>query len=600
MGWAIEDYALIGDCETAALVARDGSIDWLCWPHFASGACFAALLGDPGNGRWKIAPRDAEARISRRYRGDTLILETVFDCAEGSVALIDFMPPREKASDVVRIVEGRRGTVAMCGELILRFDYGTIVPWVTRLEDGTLSAVAGPDMAVLRTTAPLKGADFKTTSDFTVSAGERVPFVLTYGFSHLPPPDPIDPMAALRDTEEYWTGWCARCAPAGRWTPLVRRSLITLKALTYRPTGAILAAPTTSLPEKIGGARNWDYRFCWLRDATFTLLALMNGGFVEEAEAWRAWLLRAVAGSPSQMQIMYGIGGERRLTEMELPWLRGYENSSPVRIGNAASGQLQLDVYGEVMDALHLARFHGLGAWSAGWAFQCKMLEHFEAIWREPDEGIWEVRNGRRQFTYSKVMAWVAFDRAVAEAERYGLEGPVERWRALRDEIHEEVCRMGFNPTIGAFTQYYGSDHLDASLLLMPMVGFLPPTDPRIKGTVAAIERELLVDGLVMRYDTERNPDGMPAGEGMFLACSFWLADNYVLAGRRREAEQLFQRLIRLTNDVGLLAEEYDPRDQRLIGNFPQAFSHIALINTAYNLSAEEKPVEKRAGLTTA
>ena len=595
MSRRIEDYALIGDCETAALVARDGSIDWLCWPNFASGACFAALLGGPENGRWKIAPEDDGARVRRRYRGDTLILETVFETAEGTVALIDFMPYRGKPSHVVRIVEGRSGTVAMCCELILRFDYGSIVPWVTRLKDGSLSAVAGPDMAVLRTKVPLAGEDFRTTAAFSVSAGERVPFVLSYGPSHLPPVEGVDPEAALKGTEEFWTAWSDRCVDAGRWTPIVRRSLITLKALSYWPTGAILAAPTTSLPEKLGGARNWDYRFCWLRDATFTLFALMNGGFVEEAEVWRAWLLRAVAGSPAQLQIMYGIGGERRLTEFELPWLAGYEGSRPVRVGNAASEQLQLDVYGEIMDVLHVAREHGLGPSSAGWAFQVAMLEHLEQIWREPDAGIWEIRNGPRQFTYSKVMAWVAFDRAVVGAERYGMAGPVDRWRAARDEIHEEVCRNGFNPTKGAFTQYYGSEHLDASLLLLPLVGFLPPSDPRIEGTVAAIERELMIDGLVARYDTERNSDGLPAGEGMFLACSFWLVDNYVIAGRRREAEQLFERLVALANDVGLLAEEYDPRDKRMLGNFPQAFSHIALVNSAHNLSLAARPAETRA-----
>jgi len=600
MGRRIEDYALIGDCRTAALVGRDGSIDWLCWPDFASGACFAALLGGPENGRWKIAPEDARASVQRRYRGETLILETVFETDAGSVALVDFMPPRGTGSDVVRIVEGRSGRVAMCSELILRFDYGSIVPWVTRCEDGTLLAVAGPDMAALRTTAPLKGEDFKTTSAFTVSAGEKVPFVLRYERSHLPPPEPIDPLAALENTEAFWCAWSDSCTEAGRWTPLVRRSLITLKALTYGPTGAIVASPTTSLPERIGGARNWDYRFCWLRDATFTLLALMNGGHAEEADTWRTWLLRAVAGSPAQLQIMYGIGGERRLPELELPWLDGYENSRPVRVGNAASLQFQLDVYGEVMDALHVAREHGLSPSEPGWAFQRALLEHLEQIWREPDEGIWEVRNGRRQFTHSKVMAWVAFDRAVAEVERFGLDGPVERWRALRQEIHEEVCRSAFNPAIGAFTQYYGSEHLDASLLLMPIVGFLPPDDARIVGTVAAIERHLMRDGLVRRYDTERNPDGLPAGEGMFLACSFWLADNYILAGRRREAESLFARLATLANDVGLLAEEYDPRERRQIGNFPQAFSHIALINTAYNLWLAEKPVEKRSGRTAA
>jgi GH15 family glucan-1,4-alpha-glucosidase len=601
MSRRIEDYALIGDCESAALVACDGSIDWLCWPHFDSGACFAALLGTPENGRWRIAPDDEKAQASRRYRDDTLVLETVFETASGTVALIDFMPPRGKASHLVRIVEGHRGSVKMFCELVWRFDYGSIVPWVTRLDDGTLLAIAGPDRAALRTPIALHGKDLKTVGSFTVSAGERVPFVMSYGASHLPPPEPIDPMAALDETERHWRRWASRCSDTGRWTPLVRRSLITLKALTYNPTGAIVAAPTTSLPERLGGARNWDYRFCWLRDATFTLLALMNGGYYEEAEAWRAWLLRAVAGSPAQIQIMYGIGGERRLEELELPWLQGYEGSRPVRIGNAASRQLQLDVYGEVMDALHVARLSDkLAPDEAGLALQRALLDHFETIWREPDEGIWEVRNGRRQFTYSKVMAWVAFDRAVTAVERFGLEGPVARWRALRDEIHEEVCRNGFNPAMGAFTQYYGSDHLDASLLLIPIVGFLPPADPRVKGTVAAIEKHLMYDGMVLRYDSERNPDGLPPGEGMFVACSFWLADNYVLLGRRAEAERLFDRLAGLANDVGLLAEEYDPKARRLLGNFPQAFSHIALVNTAHYLALDDKPAEKRAGRGTA
>ena len=596
----IEDYALIGDCETAALVSRSGSIDWLCWPRFDSGACFAALLGERENGRWQIAPVDQSACITRKYRDDTLVLETVFETAEGAVALIDFMPPRGEASDIVRIVEGRRGSVAMGFELIWRFDYGSIVPWVTRYEDGTLAAVAGPDMVVLRTAIALKGADLRTTGAFTVAAGERVPFVMTYGPSHLPAPTAIDPLAALADTESYWRDWAGRSKVSGRWAPLIRRSLITLKALTYRPTGAIVASPTTSLPERIGGARNWDYRFCWLRDATFTLLALMNGGYYDEAAAWRNWLLRAIAGSPAQLQILYGIGGERRAVELELPWLCGYEKSQPVRIGNAASNQFQLDVYGELMDALQIARESQLDFKDAGWELQRALLDHLEKIWREPDEGIWEVRNGQRQFTYSKVMAWVAFDRAVAAVERSGLDGPVERWRALRDDIHEEVCRNGFNPKIGAFTQFYGSEHLDASLLLIPLVGFLPAQDSRVVGTVAAIERGLMQDGMVLRYDSERNSDGLPPGEGVFIACSFWLADNYILLGRRAEADQLFERLAALANDVGLLAEEYDPVQRRLVGNFPQAFSHIALVNTAHNLSRGAHTADQRAGRATA
>ena len=599
MSRRIEDYALIGDCESAALVAIDGSIDWLCWPRFDSGACFAALLGTAENGRWRIAPVDDKARSSRHYLDDTLVLETEFETAEGAVALIDFMPASRESKDLVRIVEGRRGSVEMRCELVLRFDYGSIVPWVTKLEDGALSAIAGPDRAVLRTPIELHGEDMKTVGTFTVAAGQRVPFVMSYGASHLPPPAQIDPQAALDRTQQQWRSWAERSSSAGRWTGLVRRSLITLKALTYHPTGAIVAAPTTSLPERIGGERNWDYRFCWLRDATFTLLALMNGGYHEEAGAWRDWLLRAIAGAPWQMHILYGVGGEQRLAEFELSWLKGYEGSIPVRIGNAASTQLQLDVYGEVMDALHIARASGkLSPEGPAWALQTELLDHLEKIWREPDDGIWEVRNGRRQFTYSKVMAWVAFDRAVAGAEKFGLEGPVERWRALRDEIHEEVCRNGFNPALGAFTQIYGGNHLDASLLLMPILGFLPPSDPRVIGTVAAIEKHLMYDGLVLRYDTERNPDGLTGGEGVFLACSFWLADNYLLMGRRAEGVALFERLAALANDVGLLAEEYDPVARRLLGNFPQAFSHIALVNTAHNIVLDEGPADQRSRAT--
>ncbi|HUK58085.1 MAG TPA: glycoside hydrolase family 15 protein [Stellaceae bacterium] len=596
MSRPLEDYALIGDCQTAALVARDGSIDWLCWPSFDSGACFAALLGSPENGRWLLAPQ-GPARTSRRYRPDTLILETEFETAEGAVAVIDFMPPRGHASDVVRIVEGRRGRVEMCTELVLRFDYGSIVPWVRRLEDGTLKAIAGPDMTVLRTPVPLRGEGLKTVASFAVSAGERVPFVLTYGPSHLRPPREVDAESAFADTERFWRRWTGRCKDAGLSTPIVRRSLITLKALTDTPTGAIVAAPTTSLPEALGGPRNWDYRFCWLRDATFTLLALMNGGYYDEAARWRDWLLRALAGSASQMQIMYGIRGERRLPEFELPWLQGYEGSRPVRVGNAAHEQLQLDVYGEVMDALHIARAsERLPPDEVGWALQRALLDHLETIWRAPDEGIWEVRNGRRQFTYSKVMAWVAFDRAVQAVEASGLDGPAERWRRVRDEIHDEVLRSGFNPTLGSFAQYYGSDHLDASLLLIPLVGFLPPEDPRVAGTVAAIEQHLMYEGMVMRYDTERNPDGLPAGEGVFIACSLWLADNYILLGRRAEGRAMFDRIAGLANDVGLLSEEYDLQRRRLLGNFPQAFSHIALVNTAHNLGVHDKPAEQRAG----
>jgi GH15 family glucan-1,4-alpha-glucosidase len=595
MARPIEDYALIGDCETAALVARDGSIDWLCWPRFDGGACFAALLGNPEHGRWQIAPVDSKARVTRRYRDDTLVLETEFATADGAVTLVDFMPPRGKASDVVRLIMGRRGRLAMHCELVLRFDYGSLVPWMTRLPDGALRAIAGPNMTVLRTSVELHGEDLKTVGTFVVSEGQTVPFVLTYGRSYHPPPDPIDPLAALRDTEEFWRNWSAKCREAGKWSAIVRRSLITLKALTYRPTGGIVAAPTTSLPEQLGGTRNWDYRFCWLRDATFTLLSLMDGGYYDSARDWREWLLRAVAGSPQQLQIMYGIDGERRLTELELPWLPGYEGSTPVRIGNAASDQLQLDVYGEVMDALYQGRRGGLGSLDAALDLQRAMLDHLETIWREPDEGIWEVRGGRQHFTYSKVMAWVAFDRMVKLAEEFGAEGPLDRWKALRQEIHDDVCSKAFNAKLGAFTQHYGADTLDASVLLMPLVGFLPADDPRIRGTVAAIERDLMVDGFVMRYDTKRGKDGLPPGEGAFLACSFWFANNLLLVGRAREAEELFERLCGLRNDVGLLSEEYDPHAKRLVGNFPQAFSHIALVGTAHNLVHPDS-VKHRAG----
>jgi GH15 family glucan-1,4-alpha-glucosidase len=592
----IEDYALLGDCETAALVARDGSVDWLCWPRFDSGACFSALLGSPENGRWLIEPCGARTRSARRYRDHTLILETDIETAEGAVTLLEFMPPRGKASDLVRVVQGRRGTVAMRTELVIRFDYGSLVPWVTQYDEQTLHAISGPDMVVLRTPVPLRGEHRKTVGEFTVSAGDSVPFVLTYGASYLDPPARIDPMQALADTETYWRDWSGRFQQEDEWTEPVIRSLITLKALTYRPTGGIVAAPTTSLPEQLGGSRNWDYRFCWLRDATFTLIALMNCGYYEEAKSWRAWLLRAVAGDPSQVQIMYGLAGEHRLTEWEVPWLDGYEGARPVRIGNAASEQTQLDIYGEVMDALHHGRAGKLAAGKAGWELQQELLKHLETIWSRPDEGIWEVRGGPRHFTYSKVMAWVAFDRAIKGAEQLGLDGPVDHWRALRRRLHQEICEQAFNAQIGAFVQSYGSKELDASVLLIPLVGFLPPSDPRVRSTVAAIERHLVVDGLVLRYDPNTAKDGLAGNEGAFLACSFWLADNLVLLGRRDDARQLFQRLLALRNDVGLLSEEYDPHAKRLVGNFPQAFSHIALVNTAHNLSKARKPAEQRSG----
>lgn len=595
MASRIEDYALIGDLGTAALVGRDGSIDWLCWPRFDSDACLAAILGNGENGRWLIAPHEAKARTTRRYRGSTLILETRFETKDGVATLIDFMPPRNGGSHVVRIIVGERGRIAFRSEFVLRFGYGANVPWVTRLDDSTVRAIVGPDMAVLRAPAPTRGENFKTIVNLTVRAGDRQAFVLSYARSNEPVPAPLDAEAELRATEKFWTEWCCRNQIVCPWNEAVCRSLITLKALTYAPTGGMVAAPTTSLPEQIGGARNWDYRYCWLRDATLTLLALMNAGYYEEARNWRDWLLRAAAGSPRQIQIMYGIRGERRLTEWEVPWLAGYENSGPVRIGNAAHQQLQLDIFGEVMDALHQARQGGLGGHEAGWDLEREFLAHLETIWKEPDEGIWEVRNGREHFTYSKVMAWVAFDRAVRSAETFGLRGPADRWRKVRDRIHADVCARGFDPSCNSFVRAYGSKELDASLLLMPAVGFLPPEDPRIRGTVEAVEQRLMCDGLVLRYDTATAHDGLPPGEGMFLACSFWLVDAYQMLGRQDDAARLFERLLGLRNDVGLLSEQYDPRGQRLIGNMPQAFSHLALVNSASNLGHYRKPAEQRS-----
>jgi GH15 family glucan-1,4-alpha-glucosidase len=591
----IEDYALIGDCETAALVGRDGSIDWLCLPRFDSPSCFAALLGGPEHGHWSIAPRDPAAQLDRRYRDGSLILETRFATAEGEVELIDFMRPRRDFSELVRLVRGVSGRVAMTAEIILRFDYATVVPWVERLpQGGGISAIGGPDRVILRSPAPLRGEDHRTVGEFTVAAGETVPFVLSYGPSHVPPPRPVDPERALRETETFWRRWISHCAPAGPWSEAVRRSLVVLKGLTYAPTGGIVAAPTTSLPEHIGGVRNWDYRFCWLRDATFTLLALMNAGYHDEARAWRDWLIRAVAGSPEQLQVLYGLAGERRLPEWEATWLPGYQDSRPVRIGNGAAGQLQLDIYGELIDAMHHAHAHGLPPVGRGIALVRALLNHLETIWQQPDESIWEVRGIPQHFTYSKVMAWVAFDRAIQEFEHSGVHDGLARWRRVRDAIHADVCSNGFDPQQGSFMQSYGSKVHDASLLLLPLVGFLPASDPRIRGTVSAIERNLLADGFVRRYDTGAVADGLPPGEGAFLACSFWLADNYVLQGRLEEARELFERLLALRNDVGLLAEEYDPRAGRQLGNFPQAFSHVALVNTAYNLTRSEGPAEQR------
>ncbi|MBS0534923.1 MAG: glycoside hydrolase family 15 protein [Proteobacteria bacterium] len=591
----IEDYAMIGDLGSAALVGRDGSIDWLCWPRFDSDACFAALLGTPENGRWLIGCNDPDVKVTRRYRPNTLILETRFETATGVALLTDFMPPRDEHSHLMRILTCERGHIELHGEMILRFGYGATVPWVTRVDSHTLRAIAGPDMVVLRSSAPFRDKGFKTIADFIMEEGQSYSFSLTYTQSHEELPTPLDVGASLSNTERYWCDWAGKNKIDGPYTEAVTRSLITLKALTFAPSGGMVAAATTSLPEWIGGVRNWDYRFCWLRDATLTLLALMNAGYYDEARAWRDWLLRAAAGSPNQIQIMYGIRGERRLTEWTVPWLAGYENSAPVRIGNAAHYQLQLDIFGEVMDALHQARTGGLGHHQAGWDLECKLLEHLETIWTEADEGIWEVRGERQHFTYSKVMAWVAFDRAIKSAEMHDLPGPVAHWRSVRHRIHRDVCAHGFDEELNSFTQYYGSKELDASLLLLPELGFLPPEDPRIVGTVEAIERRLMRDGLVLRYDTAKTDDGLPPGEGVFLACSFWLADAYLMLGRADDAENLFKRLLALCNDVGLLSEQYEPRSRRLVGNFPQAFSHLALVNTASNLSHYRKPAEQRS-----
>ncbi len=582
----IEDYGLIGDLQSAALVSRHGCIDWLCLPRFDSGALFAALLGTAAHGHWTIRPAAGVRAASRRYRGETLVLETDLETDGGAVRLVDFMPPRETRPDVVRIVQGLHGRVEVDLELVLRFDYGSVVPWVRNL-DGTLVAVAGPDAVSVRTPVELVGRDLRTYARFTVAEGERVPFTLTWFPSHEPLPEALDAEDALRTTIDFWEEWAASCAYEGRWTGAVRRSLLTLKALTYAPTGGIVAAPTTSLPEALGGVRNWDYRFCWLRDATLTLLALLRAGYVDEARAWRDWLLRAIAGSPEDVQTLYGVAGERRLTELELDWLPGYEGSRPVRIGNAASRQLQLDVYGEVVEALTQARRRGLEALDDAWALTRTLLDWLESGWREPDEGIWEVRGPRRHFTHSKVMAWVAFDRAAKTVARFGREGPVERWRALRHEIRQEVLRSGYDAELGTFVQAYGTKRLDASLLLLPLVGFLPATDERVVRTVAAIERELTRDGFVERYRADEENvqvDGLPPGEGVFLPCSFWLVAVLAQQGRHEDAVALYERLLGLGNDLGLLSEEYDPERGRLVGNFPQAFTHLALVETAFTL----------------
>jgi GH15 family glucan-1,4-alpha-glucosidase len=591
----IEDYGLIGDCETAALVGRDGSIDWLCWPAFDSDACFAALLGTPKHGRWLIAPAEKVTKSSRRYWDNTLILETRFETASGTVALIDFMPPRGKASDVVRLVRGVTGRVKLTMELVIRFGFGVDIPWVRRTEDGALLAISGQDMTVLRTPVETRGEDLTTVAEFEVSEGETIPFVLTYGPSHLPLPEPINPAQALEDTEDFWTEWCSHCTYEGEYPELVMRSLITLKALTYGPTGGIVAAPTTSLPEKLGGARNWDYRFCWLRDATFTLLALTNSGYTEEANAWYNWLLRAAAGAPANMQIMYGIMGQRRLLEWEADWLPGYEGAQPVRIGNAAHAQLQLDVYGELIDALHQSRMAALQLDENSWALGRAVLDHLADVWDQPDHGIWERRGEGKHYVSSKVMTWVAFDRGIKSAERFGLDAPLERWRTLRDKICRDVCERGFDPEQNAFVESYGSQLLDASILLLPAVGFLPASDPRVRGTLAAIERHMMRDGFVLRHDPREISDEKQPIEGAFLACSLWLADAWVLAGEVAKAQALFDRVVAVANDLGLLAEEFDSGAGRQTGNFPQALTHIALINTAHNLSEARKPHEKPA-----
>jgi GH15 family glucan-1,4-alpha-glucosidase len=595
MAARIEDYALIGDCETAALVDNRGIIDWLCWPSFSSEACFAALLGTQDNGFWCICPAQGEWTTTRCYRDHTLILETTFHHADGVVKLIDFMPIRERFSDVVRIVQGVEGSVPMHMDLRLRFDYGRTVPWVTRIPDG-MRAVAGPNLAILHSSVPVRGENLTTIADFTVTRGTRAWFTLTYGASHEDDPAPIDHARALIDTENFWVPWAGQLKYEGKYRSIVERSLISLKALTFRPTGGVVAAATTSLPEAIGGVRNWDYRHCWLRDTTFTLLALANGGYYKEAAAWQDWLLRALAGSPDQVQIMYGLKGERQLVEWEADWLTGYEDSKPVRIGNAASRQLQLDIYGEMLDCFFHAResmnVHG----KADFRVLALLLKHLESIWHQPDEGIWETRGGPQQFTYSKMMAWVAFDRAVKIARQFGYHAPLDRWSRIRDTIHAEVCDKAFHSRRNTFVRAYGSDELDAALLLMPQVGFLPGGDPRVKATVEAVERELMADGLLLRYDTSRVNDGLPPGEGVFLACSFWMVSSLIAIGRRDDARVLFERLVTLCNDVGLLSEEYDTTRKRLVGNFPQAFSHIALVNAAFDLENNAHERRRSAG----
>ena len=601
MSSRIEDYAMIGDCQTAALVGRDGSIDWLCWPRFDSSACFARLLGDEQNGRWQIAPTDPDAKVTRSYRGDTLILETRYETATGTALVLDFMSAYMPERHLVRIVQGVRGTVDFRTELIIRMNYGVAVPWIRRYDDDSLRAVAGPDGMILRAAVKLEAEDGrKHSACFQVAAGESQDFVLGYHLSYEPIAPEIQAQKALDHADQRWTRWSENFRYEGPYTGPVIRSLVILRGLIFQASGGIVAAPTTSLPEELGGVRNWDYRYCWLRDATFTLFALMNGGFLEEAKRWRLWLLRAIGGDPLQMQIMYGIGGEQQLPEFELPALAGYEASRPVRVGNAAAGQLQIDIYGELLDAFYQARKRGLVSDDTDWMVQCELLKHLETLWSEPDQGIWEVRGPAQHFVYSKVMAWVAFDRAVRTVEEFGQPGPIDKWKAVRQEIHDDICRKGWNEKVGAFTQAYGSSTMDASILLITLTGFLPPDDPRIIGTVKAVERNLMNDGFIRRYETETRNDGLEGTEGVFLACSFWFVDNLAMLGRRDEAKAMFERLLSLSTDLGLLSEEYDTKAKRLVGNFPQAFSHIALINSAYNLSRDQSganaPAEERSG----
>lgn len=592
----IEDYGFLSDTQTAALVDREGCVDWLCFPRFDSAACFASLLGNEKNGRWRISPKEEIKKCRRRYRGDSLILETELETEGGIVRLIDFMPPRGKNPDLVRIVEGVRGKVTMRMQLIIRFEYGSIVPWVRKAAGG-LEAIAGADGLILRTPVKTHGEDLTTVAEFEVKRGERIPFVLTWFASHEKPAKAIRPEVALRDTERYWKKWGKSCVRKAKWQEAIVRSLIVLKGLTYAPTGGIVAAATTSLPEKIGGVRNWDYRYCWLRDATFTLFAFLRAGYTEEAKSWRQWLLRAIAGSASQMQSLYGVAGERHLPEFEISWLSGYENSHPVRVGNGAWQQFQMDVYGEILGSMYHAERAGITADKPGWNLLISLVDFLETAWQQPDEGIWEVRGGRKHFTHSKMMAWLAFHRAVQLVEEYGCPAKdrVERWRKTRDQIHREICERGYNAKKNAFVQFYGSEALDASLLMMPMMGFLPLKDRRLRGTVDAIQRELVVDGFVLRYrPEEEDVDGLPGDEGVFLPCSFWLATCLHLLGRKKQARALFERLLKLRNDLGLLSEEYDPGAKRQLGNFPQAFSHVALINTAQTLNGADMLARRR------